>query len=115
MLLGISKRQAYRYLKRFDPYEYGHDKKGLGLVCYKYFPYSSTKLFCATGLGLRALGYLKEVKKEKGRIVKVPAFPVKFNFYETEHTTWCIKALIKNLGTTFEQKDYVTPRNMTYG
>jgi hypothetical protein len=23
--------------------------------------------------------------------------------------------LIKNLGTTFEQKDYVTPRNMTYG
>jgi hypothetical protein len=57
---------------------------------------------------------LKEIKKEKGRIVKTPRWQTKFNFYEDEHTTWCIKALNKHLGKGFSQKAYITPRNMTF-
>jgi hypothetical protein len=55
---------------------------------------------------MRLLGFVKNKKDTNGkpgglqkpRIVKVPMYRTKFNIYETEHTTLCIRKLIELAG-----------------
>jgi hypothetical protein len=84
-LINLSERQITNLLKIIDPKPYESEDKGLNLVVFKEYPYSSKRLYSATSYAQRRLGVVKGI--ENGNRIKLSArYDTKFNFYEVEHT-----------------------------
>ncbi|MDR0739661.1 MAG: hypothetical protein LBF00_02180 [Mycoplasmataceae bacterium] len=113
-LCRLKWRQTITLLHQLDARLYESNDKGLNLVVWKKYPFSSKRLYSATGYAQRRLGITKE--KTIGEQTKLaPRYETRFNFYEVEHTDWCIKALLKEFGDRpIDVKSYWTARNVGY-
>jgi hypothetical protein len=114
MLSNIAPRSLEESLIKLQAYEFGQKDKKLNLITFKFFPYSSKRLYAATQKTIKLLGFTKNKKDSRinvlgvkePRVVKVGIFATHFNFYELDHTTLCIQKLKELVGEKQQVKYY---------